>query len=287
MLISIVLELESEKDGVLPGELGHAGYAAFLARLNQVHPTLASELHNGSGPKPLTCSGLLDGRPGQAQRTLRRGQRAQVRITGLTAAVGQALLDVLVDHPPSAWSLHDHPFRVLDSVCDANVHPWSGQTDYERLAAQAMAQVAHLPRQVTLEFTSPTSFKLAEGMHMPLPMPALVFGSLAERWNAFSPLALSAELRQFCQSGLAISAFRLSSVPVNQKGNALRIGGQGRVSYRVLCDDPYYLAAINMLADFALYSGVGIQTTMGMGQVRRLAPRSDAPGPSGAASSRT
>ena len=270
MLISIVLELESEKDGVLPGELGHAAYAALLARLHQVHPRLAADLHNGSGPKPLTCSGLLNGRPGQAQRSLRRGQRAQVRVTGLTKAVGQALLEALVERPPTTWSLHDHPFRVVASMFDAAAHPWSGQTEYERLAAGVMAQVGQLARQVTREFTSPTCFKLAEGMHMPVPLPALVFGSLAERWNAFSPVALSAELRQFCQSGLAISAFRLSSVPVNQKAGALRIGGQGRVTYRVLSDDPYWLAAVNILADFALYSGVGIQTAMGMGQARRV-----------------
>lgn len=270
MLISIVLELESQKDGVLPGELGRAGYAALLARLNDLDAPLAAQLHAGNGLKPLTCSGLLNGRLEQGNHSLQRGQRVAVRVTGLTPPVVQALRRALIEQLPDYWELHGHPFRVVAAHSDGQDHPWSGQTGYETLVARAMTNVGRLARQVTLEFNSPTSFKLAEGMHMPLPLPGLVFGSLAERWNAFSPVALSPELRQFCQNGLAISSFRLSSAVVNHKEGSLRIGGRGRVTYRLLSDDPYWRAAMNILADFALYSGVGIQTTMGMGQARRV-----------------
>ena len=55
-----------------------------------------------------------------------------------------------------------------------------------------------------------------------------------------------------------------------RKNGALRIGGVGQVTYTALDDDRYALAALNMLADFALYSGVGVQTATGMGQCRRV-----------------
>jgi hypothetical protein len=44
----------------------------------------------------------------------------------------------------------------------------------------------------------------------------------------------------------------------------------GQVTYTALDDDRYGLAALNILADFALYSGVGVQTATGMGQCRRV-----------------
>jgi CRISPR/Cas system endoribonuclease Cas6 (RAMP superfamily) len=48
------------------------------------------------------------------------------------------------------------------------------------------------------------------------------------------------------------------------------IGGVGRATYTALGGDRYWLATMQMLADFALYSGVGVKTTIGLGQVRRV-----------------
>jgi len=98
----------------------------------------------------------------------------------------------------------------------------------------------------------------------------LVFGSLTERWNAFSSVALDPDVRGFAEERVAISRYELESRPVRQKGGALRIGGVGQVTYLALDADRYALAALNILADFALYSGVGVQTGTGMGQCRRV-----------------
>jgi CRISPR-associated endoribonuclease Cas6 len=58
---------------------------------------------------------------------------------------------------------------------------------------------------------------------------------------------------------------------MDHKNQALRVGAVGRVAYAILQDD--YLLTANLLADFALYAGVGVQTAAGMGQCRRLATR--------------
>lgn len=59
MLIAIVLTLTSPTDAILPAHLGRANYAATLAALQRLDPALGPALHDGEGPKPLTCSGLL------------------------------------------------------------------------------------------------------------------------------------------------------------------------------------------------------------------------------------
>ncbi len=49
------------------------------------------------------------------------------------------------------------------------------------------------------------------------------------------------------------------------------IGCVGTVSYKLLGEiEPLLIKQMNVLADFALYAGVGRKTTMGMGMVRRM-----------------
>jgi CRISPR-associated endoribonuclease Cas6 len=275
MLISILLTLTPESPATLPADLGRAVQAETLARLGQVDPALAAALHAGDGPKPLTCSGLVAAEPADEPRrpadsvAARPGSRYFVRLTGLVEPVSQALFVGLVEQPPSRWTLHGVPFRVLETICDSARDAWTGQTSYEELAAAALPHADRLPRALTLEFVSPTAFKSQE-MQMPLPLPGLVFGSLVERWNAFSAVALDPDLRRFANERVAISRYRLESWPMPTKNGALRIGGVGQVTYTALDADRYALAALNILADFARYSGVGVQTATGMGQCRRV-----------------
>jgi CRISPR-associated endoribonuclease Cas6 len=273
MLIAIVLTLVSETAGTLPAHLGRANYAATLGRLGQIDVALAAQCHEGDGPKPLTCSGLM-GETGRREGTqIEPGKPYLVRVTGLTTAVSQALEAGLLAQRPERWTLDEHVFQVVEAVCDATAQPWSGRSSYEQLAAAQLAQgPAGSPqpeRQATLRFASPVSFK-SGGMHVPVPLPGLVFGSLVERWNAFSPAALSGEMRRFGEEMVAISRYRLESRAVAQKNQGLRIGGVGEATYTALGGDRYWTSVMQMLAEFALYSGVGVQTATGMGQARRV-----------------
>jgi CRISPR-associated endoribonuclease Cas6 len=268
MLISIVLTLVSAKEITLPAFAGRANYAATLAQLSRVDEALAERIHQGDGPKPLTCSSLLGVQAGANGMTVCADAPVYVRMTGLTPEVSARLAATLLDDPPTTWELGGERFAVQEAICDPTRHGWSGQTTYEALAAAQLARADQLDRQVTLEFASPTAFKSKE-MTMPLPLPGLVFGSLVERWNAFSPVVLSPEMRRYGEEVMAISRYRLESRVVGQKGEGLRIGGVGQATYRALAGDRYWLGVMNMLAEFALYAGVGVQTATGMGQVRR------------------
>ena len=275
MLVSILLTLTSETAATLPPDLGRAVQAETLARLGQVDPALADAIHASDGPKPLTCSGLVAAESEPEPRhpadnvIVRPGERYFVRVTGLVEPVSRALFAGLVEQPPVRWTLHGGAFRVLEAVCDPARDAWTGQASCETLTAAVLHYSGRLPRTITLEFVSPTAFKSQE-MQIPVPLPGLVFGSLTERWNAFSTVALDPDLRRFANEQVAISRYRLESRPVPSKGGALRVGGVGQVTYTALDDDRYTLAALNILADFALYSGVGVQTATGMGQCRRV-----------------
>lgn len=269
MLIAIVLTLTSATDATLPAHLGRANYAATLAALQRLDPALGPLLHDGEGPKPLTCSGLLNGHSYRDNVQIRAGEPYYVRMTGLTPVASQALAAVLLENPPETWPLANHPFAVVNACCDASQDGWSGRTTYETLAAAQLLQTGGLPHKVTLQFHSPTSFQ-SRSMHVPAPLPNLVFGSLVDRWNAFSPVTLSPDVRRFGEELVALSHYRLESQVVQQKSGAPIIGGIGRATYTALGGDRYWLATMQMLADFALYSGVGVKTTIGMGQVRRV-----------------
>jgi CRISPR-associated endoribonuclease Cas6 len=100
----------------------------------------------------------------------------------------------------------------------------------------------------------------------------LTFGSLQARWEAFSPVGMPKEVRRYAEECLAISRYNLSSRSVHMKNGAVRKGAVGWIEYYALNPDRYWLALVNLLADFALYSGVGAGTSMGLGQVRRQQP---------------
>lgn len=143
-------------------------------------------------------------------------------------------------------------------------------TTYEDLAAAVIQGRRRVTWAFTLSFVSPVTFKAgqADDLHIPIPLPALVFGSLVDRWNAFSPVPLDANLRQFAdQRDRWISQYRLASEMVPQKNKVLRVGGKGDVTYLVLEREPIWGECVEHPAHYALYSGVGAQSATGMGQL--------------------
>ena len=169
-----------------------------------------------------------------------------------------------IHHPP----IYHSPFTIQNS-------PWAASDDYQSLAARYLLPSGPLPAsRWTFVLASPTAFR-SQGQTQPLPLPGLFFGSLVKRWNAFAPVALPEEgVKRYAEEMVVISRFSLRSAPGWDRGQGerrgLRIGSIGKIAYSARNRDRYWLSALGLLAAFALYSGVGAQTTMGMGQVRRM-----------------
>ncbi|MCC7209696.1 MAG: CRISPR system precrRNA processing endoribonuclease RAMP protein Cas6, partial [Anaerolineae bacterium] len=105
-----------------------------------------------------------------------------------------------------------------------------------------------------------------------LPVPELVFGSLIDRWAAFSSAALHPDLKECVARCVAVSEVRIQtrrlSFERSERGAAT--GFTGDVTFVVNSPDRFWLGQLHALADFARYSGIGVRTTMGMGQARAV-----------------
>lgn len=270
MLVSLVLTLESETAALLSASLGRANYATVLERLNVIDQGLGRHVHDGTdGPKPVTCSDVLGAQVVGGGKKIVAREPYQVRVTGLESRTSQGLVAGFVEDSVAEWVVAGHRFRVTGVAFNARSDVWSGQSSYEMLAEGLDAENGGKDRRVRLELASPTSFQ-SNGMQMPLPLPSLVFGSLVDRWNAFSPIPLQPEVRTFAENMMGITQYQLESAVTSTKNKGFRTGAVGTVLFTALGGSDYWLNAVQVLANYALFSGVGVKTTEGMGQVRRV-----------------
>lgn len=282
-LLSLVLTLKALPAGdptrPLPPWWGRAAHALLLNVTAQYQPALADALHeppqadadgaNENAVRPFTASTLMGRFP---QGTLDPQQPYTLRLTAFRQELAELLWQAATSGPlaPGATVELDYqPFRVeAAQPLGEHTSPWAASNSYQELAAPLLLARQAAPRQVSLSFTSPTSFK-SGGMHMPVPLPGLTFGSLLDRWNAYAPIRFPAEVRRYAEECLAISRYKLSSRVAPVKSRGQRIGGVGEVTYTSLNYDRYWMSIIGTLAAFAIYSGVGAGASMGLGQCRQ------------------
>ncbi len=267
MLTSLVLQLKSPAEAVLPATLGRAAQAWLLQFVNDRDPALAESMHHGQGPNPYTVSNLVMGRRQAGSVYLQAGQEGWLRFTGLSEPVCRQL-QALAAQPPDIISLDKQALRVTGATLEPAEHAWAGQTSYQDLAGPyLLGGKEKLERRVELIFTSPTTFK-SKGRFVPLPVPELVFGSLLDRWQHFAPIALHPDMRRFAEESVALSRHRLRTRGVPQKQGGMRIGFTGRATFVALNPDRYWLNVLHLLAAYAFFCGVGVGTGLGLGQVK-------------------
>ncbi len=274
-LISLVLTLrpvDPPPDRPAPPWWGRATHALLLDVTRKYDADLADELHEGSDLRPFTVSNLLGKFP---ERRLDPAGVYVLRLTAFQPALSAVLLEAASSGtlaPGNNIELDYFFFKIEEVTWNAEEHPWAGAVRFPELAGATLLELDAPPRRVTLQFSSPTTFK-SGGRHIPVPMPDLVFASLLERWNAYSPVSFPDETRRFAAQCLAISRYQLASRAVPMKGGGLRVGGAGQVTYTSLNYDRYWMSVIHTLSAFALYSGVGGGTGLGLGQARRVLTR--------------
>ena len=267
MLTSLLLTLAVDGPVRLPPYLGRASRAVLLKLIAEDSPDLAEQLHAPNQRRPYTCSTIWGAPMRDGSLIPQPDNELHLRYTGLTAKVSAQLCRMAEDPPPSI-DVEGRKLLVQRATLDAQPDPWAGQTTYEGLADGYLLADSRPSHRVKLLFASPTAFR-SGGKTLPLPLPGLVYGSLVETWNAFSPVAVSADVRRFAEECLGISRYRLSTRAFSGKGESVQIGFVGQCQYTALRRDRYWLGVIQLLTDYALYAGVGYQTTGGMGQARR------------------
>ncbi|MGB2853871.1 MAG: CRISPR-associated endoribonuclease Cas6 [Dehalococcoidia bacterium] len=264
MLLSAVIALQVRKEALLSPYLGKAAHALFLRLVAIADPRMGARLHDDSEAKPFTVSGLM-GLPGRIETVrINAGQACFLRFTSYEDDLSSLLVEKVLPSLPQEFELENTLFSVKDVFMESGAHPLSRRTSYQELAQGHLLEARSAPTRVKLFFTSPTTFR-SGGKNVPLPLPGLVFGSLADRWNAVSPITISREVRQYAEECVAISQCQLKTRTVEIAGGK-QVGFMGSCSYVALRHDAYWRRVINLLAEFAFYSGVGYKTTMGFGQ---------------------
>lgn len=264
MLLSAVILLRAQEATALPSYLGKAAHAFFLKLIASADATVGARLHGDSGPKPFTVSDLMGlPRTRGRVRTI-AGQTCFLRFTGYANDLSNLLTQKVLPSLPTEVPLANGRFAVEEVFLESTAHPLSGQASYEELVERHLLQKKRSPLRVRLYFASPTTFR-SGGRNVPLPLPGLVFGSLVERWNAFSSITISPEVRQYAEECLAISQCQLRTHTVDV-ASGKQVGFTGSCSYVAVRADSYWLRVVDLLAAFAFYAGVGYKTTMGFGQ---------------------
>lgn len=292
-LYSLLLRLHPLEAGqVAPGAGNHL-QAAFLDMVRDANPALSDWLHMPNQRRPYTI-GLLQGfnhlkesqieemRARQQAVGVMPGQTYWLRLTLLDAIIFASLSQHLIAKSRGlTLRIGDARFEISrllsmpENDAPARAPSWVGCSSFAELCTTSPAQ-----KHYQFEFATPTAFSLGQKswgkMLKVFPEPALVFESLARQWEAFAPSAYRLEtsgitsraIAAWCEEHIIVTRYALETnyLSASKFGQA---GFQGTVTYEVKGNPSASEAQwLTSLARFALFSGVGYKTTMGMGQTR-------------------
>jgi CRISPR-associated endoribonuclease Cas6 len=290
MLTSLVLQFTPDRPAELPRDLGRASHAIFLRLMSEREPALAQSLHESDDLRPFTCSSVFGGHRRGGALLAAPGEALWMRYTGLTEPVSRFLQALAQSYgalpagrgEPLTLEFEGVPCRATGATLDSAVHPRASSATYEQLSAPYLLSRETPGARIDLRFVSPTAFK-ARGQNLPLPLPGSVFGSLLDKWNAFAPLAMPDDARRYAEECLALSRFDGRTRALRGKQGAVQIGFVGLARFTATNRDRYWLSLMNVLADYAVYAGIGRLTSQGMGQARRMEDEASAQAASPAA----
>lgn len=300
-LYSTIIKLAPLSQGRLPTTQGRLIHAAFLDLVRCVDPGLAEAIHIENQRRPFTLSPLYGlasspgaGREGRAHNghvAVRPGQELWLRFTLLHSDLFTTFTRYLLSprervgervegRGSPTLRLGEVTFAITEMLTTPGSHPWAGYTTLGDLCRKWQAAPAEPSiTKIAVEFASGVVFSRSSdknglGRWMEFfPSPEMFFGSLAARWVELTGLPAPLEnraLREYAKETVVVSAFELKTTLCHYWGNP-QIGAVGRVTYELRDRDNLELNRfLNLLADFAFYSGVGAKTAMGMGQVRSL-----------------
>jgi CRISPR-associated endoribonuclease Cas6 len=271
MPVRIVVGLVPRQPAAVPPKhTGPAVSAVLLDRVRMVEPGLAEQLHDMRKPKSFTVTPLLteaDAPPSVP------GQPARFEI-GLL--MDSAATTVLAAFDGGDVRVGQTIYRI-DSVRQE-------AASYDELSFRAEPRT-----QWAFDLITPVSFATNRDQgarrQLPWPDPERVFTNLATRWDTFAPayLTLPSNVRVAIGEHLECGAFEVRSghhlvEPTRRdQDDGYRTGAIGWVTYRLvsakqLPDEA--VRALDGLAGFTRFAGMGDRTAVGMGYVR---PRPERP----------
>jgi CRISPR-associated endoribonuclease Cas6 len=274
-LYSLVLTLAPVREATVSATAGHQVHAAFLKTMQEADAALAEALHAPNTPnRPFTVSPLMGGgQPRDGRVWLSPKQDYWLRFTVLDPHIFERFMARFLrgDGRPTL-RLGQAELLIKEILVTPGSHPWAGYTSWAELVAAAQPDT-----EITLEFVSPAAFGFGQKAWgkkvVVLPDPALVFGSLIRAWNSAAPVPLRMDkgaLAAYLEEDAVVKRVEWLETRMLHFSRSPQVGFVGQVTYGLMAADETIRCQLNALADFAFYAGVGMKTTMGMGQCRRI-----------------
>ena len=251
-------------------------HALFLTLVSSVDEELGSYLHDQKTEKAFTLSPLQVPQMGNSRirggnhtlqwehkQVIPAGTPTWWRISLLDDTLFSNLTQLWLNlNPAHPWHLGPADLKITTILgTPQSTQPWANFCSYEQLYEQA----SDSDRQISFALCTPTTFRQRE-YDSALPTRDSVFNSLLKRWKTYSNI----EIGETINEAIFPSFFDIRTEIIAEQRSKF-IGCIGNITYRILTDvDPIIIKQINALADFAIYSGIGRKTPMGMGMVRRL-----------------
>jgi len=260
---SVLIKFKSQREiKVLGGGEEHL-YVLIFDVLYKNDKNLAKKIQESQDEMPFTISPFLKGAKFSRSYSLLFPDRTtSFRITYLKEKIFESLIKGLLFFLNKKEALKFSEGEILIERVDWQQGKKASFTSFEEIFSRAQDG-----RKVILEFCSPTTFENEEERLFPLP--ELVFSSLLKKWNAFSDVKIPSQVQEEFNR-IRVIQHRLKTEAVHFSENRI-IGFMGKASYELPESiDKKTRQAVNALADFAFYSGLGDKTHKGMGQARRL-----------------
>lgn len=276
-LYAIVLRLAALRHGAVPANHGDQARAALMQIIQRGDSPLAQKLHDENTHKPYAISLLKGGKRGaDGALNFGDGDHADWRFNLLCDSAFEALLRrYLLNRELPHVRIGAVTFAVVDAFASGISHPDSGFTTITALYERWNCPSETLSREITLDFQSPTAFNLGtdhetkERRFVSTPDARVIFSALRKRWLKLGGTAPDDVFDEWVGHQLFAEPLRLRTHKVIVERTPV-VGFAGKVRFRLRGSETRWLPFLHLLADLSFWTGVGYQTTRGMGQMRRV-----------------
>lgn len=229
-------------------------HAAVLQAIGEVDPEASAQLHRPGRDKLFSCAILPTG-----------DTNIRLRVT-FHSPIGIRLQTLLLS------ALGRKPVLRLGSVeCevfDVQISPsqWSGVASWADLLEGPTGN------RITLNFETPTAIMRQDGLghrySLLFPDPTAVFLGLHRRWRSLDGPSVLLDLEPNLRDAACVIARYQLRTESFRTAERVQIGFVGSVMYECRQANEVFARSLCALARLAHYTGVGYQTTRGMGLVQ-------------------
>lgn len=259
---SATLRLIAKNEARLPVSHGRLLHAALLDIIRDRDPELSAFMHNSDVNNFSVALLKVSAPVANYSYTIKPGVTAYWRI----GIIGSRLLNLLWTLPKGI----EVRVGAVVFLVEAIFKKETKDSELSRIDTEELEQrIFEIParKSLTIKFLSPTTFSGTTGDY-PFPLPKIIFGPLADRWNSFSD-STTFDVRNVKEISEYLIPRRWEgrSCVYNISQNLSIPSFIGSFTYDLCRLPPEYRGILIILAEFGKYAGVGRHTGQGMGRI--------------------